>query len=116
MNTYKPGYIRRIKGHAELERNAGHAAAEPESRIHKFALETGLTLIPGGRRALWVALQDGKPTVWVEVGREDAHHGLEIIGIATGRNAPSPTEVRYVGTIVGIEGYLVWHFYCRGEV
>jgi len=85
----------------------------PVIHIHKFPMLGNYITIPGGLRVLCVQLQRGVPTVWAEVGADDAC-SVEVRAIPTGSSQP-PQDGRYVSTIVSSEGGLVFHFYAVGE-
>lgn len=64
---------------------------------------------PRGSRAISVALQDGRPTVWFEVDMEQPEGRLRLYSVGTGFG-PLPNG-RFIGTI--IEGEFVWHIYAE---
>lgn len=66
------------------------------------------------RRVLSVQLQGGKPMAWAEVD-EGSGSRVEVASFPTGGIPPTKAGWRYVSTVVGVDGWMVFHFYAMGE-
>lgn len=71
--------------------------------------DNSITLsIPEEFQFLTVQVQDGVPTLWVEVDPESPKVEVKIAIVGTGGKVPDPSTL-YVGTVQ--LGGFVWHFY-----
>jgi hypothetical protein len=68
--------------------------------------------IPYGAKVLHLGLQDGQPMVWCETDPNDLEW-RRVTAIPTGANPPDHffLNTKHIGSIVGIESNLVFHFY-----
>lgn len=79
-------------------------------RIFHYPLAEGK--IPFGAKPLHCGLREGQPTVWCEVDPLDTQHTRQVIGLPTGAEAPPP-RYKYIGTVCGVQGFMVFHFYAE---
>jgi hypothetical protein len=80
--------------------------------IWKYDVEPYLTNIPPPRdpHPLTVAMQGGKPVIYIEhAGSDKDGTALQFIAAPTGGFVPAKTE--YLGTVLGVEGWMVFHIY-----
>ncbi len=75
----------------------------PSGIYGKFTLE-----MPKGAVVLTVAVQEARPTIWVEVETAAGQEPLEFFVVGTGKEFP-PFVGRFVGTFN--IGAFVWHLY-----
>ncbi len=84
--------------------------------IFKYLLKPGITAItiPARHGIRAVHEQDGRAYVWIE--HEEPHPDSErvqvrIVRRETGERFDAKEAGDYLGTVFGINGYLVYHFY-----
>lgn len=83
------------------------------SVVYKYPLHphTVLSLSEEGR-LLHVGVQDGQAQVWVQTcPAEPVTRTIELRMVMTGEMFDSETIGRYVGTAVGIDGWIVAHVF-----
>lgn len=83
------------------------------NRIYKYEIKPKTqTRMPRGARLLHVGVQNGNPMVWAEVDPANAIVGRRLAAFPTGEQPP---EGQYIGTVIGVEGWMVLHIYDCGE-
>lgn len=83
-------------------------------RVYKYELQPDITLeLPRGAEVLCVANQDNKVCMWAKVeAREGYSRALRrFMAFGTGHALPEMTEMKYVGTVHGVEGWMVFHVF-----
>lgn len=83
-------------------------------RIFKYPIRADGVVIDHCKRVLSVQMQGGKVMAWAEVD-DRLSARVEIAAFPTGGMTPTAGGWRYIGTVVGIDGWIVSHFYARGE-
>jgi len=78
--------------------------------IHWYPLYDGY--IPISAKVLHCGLRDGMPTIWCEVDPEDTER-QPVFMFSTGAILPEEEQLHHIGTITGIAGDLVYHFYIK---
>ncbi len=76
--------------------------------IRKYSLMSGG--IPIGSRVLHCGLQDGEPMAWAEVNPTETRM-QPVFPVPTGADFPVEDGWQYIGTVVGVKGFLVFHYY-----
>ncbi len=71
--------------------------------------DLNLGRIPKSSKPLHVGIRDGTPVVWCEVDPDDQEL-QEVTTICTGGDLPNK-PLKYIGTIQGVAGFLVLHYY-----
>lgn len=78
--------------------------------IWKFPLRPNEQVaLPANHKLLSVGVQQGKPFLWAEVDPESVETTRTLIPVSTG--GPLPPRGRFLGTVVGIDQWMVFHFY-----
>lgn len=83
--------------------------------IHKYQLPE-LTAeqvleVPISFKPLDVQMQNGAMTVWGEVDTDSDVEKLTFFIVGTGHALPKEPTL-YIGTVLQMDGRLVWHVYC----
>jgi hypothetical protein len=80
--------------------------------VHKVPLTDVATSLPIGPAAvpLLVAMQHGKPHLWLQVDNDEKHDRQLFVEIV-GTGGPVPEAHRYLSTF--FDGLYVWHVYWR---
>jgi hypothetical protein len=85
-------------------------------RIFKYPLPQGVMdmTIPAGATVLHIGLQGEVPTVWAAVPVVPQGNPLRIHVAVTGDDEPPP-NFAHAGTVVGVDGWAVFHVYVEKE-
>lgn len=82
------------------------------STIYKYEiLPWSPITIPVGHRFLSVGMQDGKPYVWALVDLSRPVVGVQLVMVGTGHNVDEGRVGRFIGTIQGVEDWIVLHVF-----
>jgi hypothetical protein len=71
--------------------------------------------MPRGAEALSVGLQDGQPYLWALVDPEAPKEWRTFAVAGTGHALPPESPGRFIGSIIGVEGWIVLHVWERAE-
>lgn len=79
--------------------------------IYKYAINPGkFTLdLPGRANFLSVGMQETGPQMWFEVEPDLPKTQRHFTAVPTGGEVPHPRK--YLGTVHGVEGWMVFHIY-----
>jgi hypothetical protein len=67
--------------------------------------------VPISFKPLSVQMQNGAMTVWGEVDTDSDVEKLAFFIVGTGHELPKEPCI-YIGTVMQMDGRLVWHIYC----
>ncbi len=80
--------------------------------IWKFAIKSGglnIYMLPAGAKIISVCLQENGPQFWAEVEEKAPLTTRKLVAVPTGGDVPE--NGAYLGTIHGIDGWMVFHLY-----
>lgn len=81
-------------------------------KVYKYEIPpNGIMHLPKDAAILCVGNQGGLPFLWAEVDPKLETEQREIVAVPTGGEIPDWKYARYIGTVHGIEGWMVMHFY-----
>jgi hypothetical protein len=66
--------------------------------------------MPAGAEILHVALQNGVPNIWYRCDPNQPMEDRRIAIVPTGKASPDPSEGRYIGTLIYVNGAIHHYF------
>ena len=87
------------------------------TKIFKYKIDqNGEAVMPRNAEILSVANQDNDICIWAIVGPENKHVTRKFKVVATGEDYLNNGAGKFIGTVHGIQGWLVFHVFDFGEL
>jgi len=80
-------------------------------QIWKYSLRESTIRVPQHAALLSLQMQNGEPTMWVLVNPKAPLEAWGIHAVMTGEDLSDTPPGEYAGTVVGVEDWLVIHFW-----